>query len=112
LRKDLREPGEQVQLLVYGLLLDPAPEAAGYLSLQRPKDPRSPEDGVATLVPYPETLAAAAADFEAALVAALGRVAHGERLPASGPESICRRCELRSLCRYGFTAPPADGAAA
>ena len=33
----------------------------------------------------------------------LGRVAAGATLPANGAETVCRRCELRSLCRHGYT---------
>ena len=37
----------------------------------------------------------------------LQRVAGGQPLPAQGAPSVCERCELRSLCRKGFTAAPA-----
>jgi ATP-dependent helicase/nuclease subunit B len=106
LRRSLREAGEQVQLLVYGLLLDPPPAQAGYLSLQRPGDPRDPIDGVVTLVPAPQPLAAHMAALADTLADLLARIGRGEPLPANGADSVCRRCELRSLCRYGFTTPP------
>jgi len=116
LRRAQRDPGEDVQLLFYALLFDPPPVEAAYLSLQRPPDPRDPLQGVVQMVAAPQPLAAQAAALRGALALALERVAGGAALPANGVESVCRRCELRSLCRHGYTeAPPAPrpaGAAA
>ncbi len=104
LRRGQRDPGEDVQLLFYVLLLEPPPAEAAYLSLQRPPDPRHAEAGVAQLVAAPQPLAEQAESLRATLAASLERIAQGALLPANGVEAVCRRCELRSLCRHGFTA--------
>jgi len=108
LRKSQRDPGEDVQLLFYGLLLDPAAQEAGYLSIQRPTDPRNPSANVATLVLAPAPFADNVQALQTRLRSDLSRIAQGAALAANGAESICRRCELRSLCRHGFTAPLRD----
>ncbi len=115
LRRAQRDPGEDVQLLFYGLLLDPPPQEAAYLSLQRPPDPIHPCDDVVALVPAPQPLAQHAGELRGAMAEAFARIAGGAPLPANGAEAVCRRCELRSLCRHGFTqgaaaAPPAASA--
>jgi ATP-dependent helicase/nuclease subunit B len=116
LRREQKDPGEAVQLLFYGLLLDPPAAEAAYLSLQAPRDPRDPTAGVATLIAAPAPFADNVALLEQRIVEDLRRIGVGAALPASGAETVCRRCELRSLCRHGFTAeaqPPwAAGAAA
>jgi len=106
LRRGQREPGEEIQLLFYGLLLEPAPQAAAYLSLQRPPDPDQPLRDVVTLVAATQPLAPQLAALQQRLVHDLGRVGAGAPLPANGAEPVCRRCELRSLCRHGFTPAP------
>jgi ATP-dependent helicase/nuclease subunit B len=108
LRRAQRDAGEDVQLLFYALLLDPPPQEAAYVSLQRPPDPRNPASKVVTLVPAPQPLAEHAAALQASMAQVLARIVGGAPLPANGAEAVCRRCELRSLCRYGFTAPAAD----
>jgi len=106
LRKAQKEPGEDVQLLFYGLLPTPPIPEAGYLSVQRPPDLRNPSAKVVTLVPGPVPFADGVASLRVRLREDLGRVAAGADLPANGAEPVCRRCELRSLCRHGFTAAP------
>jgi len=105
LRKSQREPGEDVKLLFYGLLLDPPAQEAAYLSVQRPPDPRIPGRKVVNLVPAPAPFAEHVSALATRLGEDLARIAAGASLPANGAETICRRCELRSLCRRGFTAP-------
>jgi ATP-dependent helicase/nuclease subunit B len=107
LRQGQRDAGEKIQLIFYGLLLDPPPQQAAFLSLQRPPDPLDPAAGVANLVAAPQPLAEHAAALQARLAGDLGRIAAGAPLPANGVEAVCRRCEFRSLCRHGFTAPEA-----
>jgi ATP-dependent helicase/nuclease subunit B len=102
LRREQKEPGEAVQLLFYGLLMDPPAGEAAYLSLQPPRDPRDPAAGVAKAVAAPAPYAQHVAALESRLREDLARIADGAALPASGAEPVCRRCELRSLCRHGF----------
>ncbi len=105
LRKAQRDFGEDVQLLFYGFLLDPPVQEAAYLSIQRPPDPRNPSAKVATLVPAPVPFAEHVQLLKTRLQSDISRIARGAGLAANGAESVCRRCELRSLCRHGFTAP-------
>jgi ATP-dependent helicase/nuclease subunit B len=105
LRKAQREPGEDVQLLFYGLLVDPPPQEAAYVSLQRPPDPLEPARKVVTLIPAAQPLGEQVQALAQRLAADLRRIDAGAPLPANGAESVCRRCELRSLCRHGFTIP-------
>jgi ATP-dependent helicase/nuclease subunit B len=107
LRREQKDPGEAVQLLFYGLLLDPPPAEAAYLSLQAPRDPRDPTAGVATQIAAPAPFAQHVALLGERIALDLRRIGAGAPLPASGAETVCRRCELRSLCRHGFTR--ADG---
>jgi ATP-dependent helicase/nuclease subunit B len=104
LRRAQKDPGEAVQLLFYGLLLDPPASEAAYLSLQPPREPRDPAAGVARAVAAPAPFVENVAQLEERLRADLLRIGAGAPLPASGAETVCRRCELRSLCRHGFTA--------
>jgi len=110
LRKALKEPGEDVQLPFYALLLERAArqsaDEAAYLSVQRPADLREPDAAVVRLVPGPAPLAQQAALLGTRLQQTLERIGAGAPLPANGAEAVCRHCELRSLCRYGFTAAP------
>ena len=113
LRRAQKEPGEAIQLLFYGLLLDPPAAEAAYLSLQPPRDPGDPVAGVATLVAAPAPFAENVAQLGERISQDLQRIGNGAPLPASGAESVCRLCELRSLCRHGFAAalPPQPGPA-
>jgi ATP-dependent helicase/nuclease subunit B len=107
LRRAQKDPGEAVQLLFYGLLLDPPAAEAAYLSLQPPRDAGDPAAGVATVVPAPAPFAQNVAQLGARIAQDLRRISGGAALPANGAESVCRRCELRSLCRHGFVAAAA-----
>ncbi len=102
LRRGLRDAGEDVQLLFYGLLLDPPAHAAAYLSVQRPTDPERPAHGVVKMVDGPEPYAANVDALLDRLVRDLARIGAGAPLVANGAETVCARCELRSLCRHGF----------
>ncbi len=104
-RKAQKELGEDVQLAFYGLLLDVQGSAqAAYLHLERPDDPGMPERGVVHRIDVaPAAYAEQVAALRARLRTDLARIAAGAPLPANGAESVCRRCELRSLCRHGFS---------
>jgi len=104
LRRAQKDPGEAIQLLFYGLLLDPPAAEAAYLSLQPPRDPGDPAAGVATLVAAPAPFAENVAHLGERVAQDLQRIGDGAPLPASGAEAVCRLCELRSLCRHGFAA--------
>jgi ATP-dependent helicase/nuclease subunit B len=104
LKKSLAVPGEDVQLVLYVLLSGIEPEQAAYLALHAPRDWREPEKDVAKLVPVAGDLAGQARALEDRIASMLDRVASGAPLPAHGSEDVCRRCELRGLCRHGFTA--------
>ncbi len=112
LRRTQRDPGEAIQLLFYGLLLEPAADQAAYLSLQAPRDPRDPEQGVATPVAAPEPFGDNVAALAARMARDLARVDGGSALTANGAEAVCRRCELRSLCRHGYVPPLPEDAEA
>ena len=105
LRRQQRDPGEDVQLLFYGLLADPPVQEAAYVSMQRPPDPLDATTKVVTIVAAPEPFTESVRELETRLRADLSRIAQGAPLAASGTETVCRRCELRSLCRHGFTVP-------
>lgn len=109
LRRDQRDPGEEVQLPFYGLLLEPPPDEAAYLSVQRPADPRRPERGGVRLVAGPAPVAEHAAGLARRMAEDLGRIEAGAAMAAIGAEETCRRCELRSLCRHAFTTVPGAG---
>ena len=111
LRRGQRESGEDVQLLFYAALLEPAPQEAAYLSLQRPADALAPERDVVALVALSTPLEDDVARLRLRLQEDLQRVGAGAGLPAHGAETVCRRCELRSLCRHGFVPGQANGAA-
>jgi ATP-dependent helicase/nuclease subunit B len=96
LAKALNDPGEEVQLPFYGLLLPRRPSAASYLAFERAK----PGEGGVSLVPAPE-FAAAMDALEERLARDLQRITDGAALPAIGAPSVCRYCEMRGLCRRG-----------
>jgi ATP-dependent helicase/nuclease subunit B len=89
LKKQVQEPGEDVQLAVYQLLQPEGPPAqAAYVAFD--------EDPV-------ETVAANerhdVEDERLRLVNLLGAIESGAALPANAPESTCAWCEMRGLCR-------------
>ncbi len=104
LRRGQRDPGEEIQLLFYGVLAGAGRFQAAYLSLRPPPDPRDPGRDAATLIAAPEPFDEQVARLAARLREDLAGIGAGAPMPANGTEAICRRCELRSLCRHGFTA--------
>ncbi len=104
LRKSLAVPGEDVQLVMYALLCGIEPAQAAYLALRAPRDWREPEKGVAQLVSVEGDLAGQAQALAERIASMLDRIEAGAALPAHASPDVCRRCELRALCRHGFTA--------
>ena len=98
LKSGLRAPGEDIQLPFYGFLLARRAESAAYLSFDRVK---AGDPGVAPVAP-PQEYAELVDAVSARLHADLQRVADGAPLPAIGADSVCRRCEMRGLCRRDY----------
>jgi ATP-dependent helicase/nuclease subunit B len=91
LAKRLRQ-GEDHQLPFYGLLSDGAFVQAAYVPLEA-------KDSIKALE---------APDFDVwqhslreQIVRDMRAIDHGAPLPATGPESVCRYCDARGLCRKG-----------
>lgn len=97
LRNELAEPGEDVQLPFYRLLLrGPQDEQetvlASYLSVDRARVDRvSPEQAL-------DPLSQAVADR---LIANFRDLREGAPMRAQGIEQVCRRCDMRGICRRG-----------
>ncbi|NNM81582.1 MAG: hypothetical protein HKL98_03125 [Burkholderiales bacterium] len=89
LRKMLADPGEEVQLAVYALLLDEPVQEAAFLSL----------DGKVTKVSREELLLEENAQRLSAVFAMMRQ---GAGLPAQGIEEVCAYCEIRGLCRKDY----------
>jgi ATP-dependent helicase/nuclease subunit B len=92
LAKRLRE-GEDHQLPFYGLLSEKALVNAAYVPLEATKDSIRAVD---------------APDFDVwqqalseQIVHDMRAIDHGAPMPATGPESVCRFCDARGLCRKG-----------
>ena len=98
LRRKLQEPGEDVQLPFYGLLLARAAQSAAYVSFDRA---RAGEAGVTVIAP-PQPFGELVDAVGARLQGDLRRIADGAPLPAIGVESVCRHCEARGLCRRDY----------
>lgn len=98
LSKALKEPGEDVQLPFYGLLLARAADSAAYVSFDRA---RTGEPGVTAVEP-PQPFADLVESVASRLQADLQRIADGAALPAIGVEAVCRHCEARGLCRRDY----------
>jgi ATP-dependent helicase/nuclease subunit B len=98
LRRKLQEPGEDVQLPFYGLLLARAAESAAYVSFDRARGGEAGVTAVAPPQPFGELVDAVGAR----LLGDLRRIADGAPLPAIGVESVCRHCEARGLCRRDY----------
>ena len=107
LRKALKEPGEDIQLPFYGLLLGDAARSAAYVSFDRA---REDQRGVAA-VPPAQPFAALVERVAARLQGDLQRIADGAPLPAIGAEAVCAYCEMRGLCRRDYWPPGSDGEA-
>ena len=98
LRKKLKEPGEDVQLPFYGLLLARRADSAAYVSFDRA---RAGNTGVTAVVP-PQGFDELVDSVGARLQDDLQRIADGAPLPAIGVESVCEHCEVRGLCRRDY----------
>lgn len=105
LRQALAEPGEDLQLPFYGLLLASQPaaedapaESAVYVSLDGTTAARAVVREVAPEQPLPELVDA----LRARLRRDLRRIADGAPLPAIGAATVCANCEMRGLCRRDY----------
>ncbi|HWV63510.1 MAG TPA: PD-(D/E)XK nuclease family protein [Oxalicibacterium sp.] len=85
--------GEDQQLPFYGLLSDVPLEAAAYVPLEATKE-RIREADADDYARWQQML-------EQRIVDSMRGIDQGAPLPASGPESVCRYCDVRGLCRKG-----------
>jgi ATP-dependent helicase/nuclease subunit B len=105
LKRTLAEPGEDIQLPFYGLLLGhEADLQAAYLSFERAKED---DAGVREIAP-PQPFAELVQAVGARLRSDLQRIADGAPLPALGAASVCAYCEMRGLCRRDYWEHGAD----
>jgi ATP-dependent helicase/nuclease subunit B len=97
LKTDAAEPGEQVQLASYALLLDlggsGVPVQAGYIALERQRVSTVPSQG---------DIREIAAQTALRLDAAFTAIRSGAELPAQGIARVCGMCEMRGLCRRDY----------
>ena len=98
LKKTLKEPGEDVQLPFYGLLLARRADSAAYVSFDRA---RVGDTGVSAVVP-PQPFGELVESVATRLQADLQRIADGAPLPAIGVQAVCKHCEARGLCRRDY----------
>lgn len=91
LKGKLAEPGEDVQLAVYALLLQEPVIDSAFLSL----------DGQVKAVSPEETMAS---EVSARLAEIFDEIHGGAGLPAQGIESVCAHCDMRGLCRKDYWA--------
>ena len=98
LKKALREPGEDIQLPFYGLLLARRAESAAYVSFDRARAGATGVSAVVPPQPFEELVDAVAARLQADLQ----RIGDGAPLPALGVEAVCKHCEARGLCRRDY----------
>ena len=96
LKKELVEPGEDVQLPFYRLLMRDAEvgddSIASYLSVDRSRVERvSPKHALDKL----------SEAVEARLIDEFTRLHAGAPMRAQGIEAVCKRCDMRGLCRKG-----------
>jgi ATP-dependent helicase/nuclease subunit B len=104
LKKALKDPGEDIQLPFYGLLLGECAQSAAFVSFDRGRDDKR---GVEAVAP-PQPFDALVDQVAARLQADLQRIADGAPLPAIGAEAVCGRCEMRGLCRRDYWERSAD----
>ncbi len=95
LKKELADPGEDVQLPFYRLLMREAGttvDVANYLSVDRARvesvSPTQPLEWLSELV-------------EKRLVGDFRRLHEGAPMRAQGIAEVCKRCDMRGLCRKG-----------
>ncbi len=93
LRRNAGEPGEDVQLPVYVLLLAGGVREAGYLSVDNKQ---------ARMVSLDEGALGEVGEAMARLQNIFSRLRSGAPLPAQGIDSACRWCELQGLCRKQY----------
>lgn len=96
LRKGAAEPGEDVQLASYALLLQlggTPPVEAGYIALERH-----------AIIPvlFPGDPGEIAAHTAVRLDATFTAMRAGAELPAQGVATVCGFCEMRGLCRRDY----------
>lgn len=104
----LREPGEDVQLPLYGLLLGGAAEVAEYLVIDTSSRSQTGRAARRVLsVAPPQDFRSLVDAVDVRLRADLVRIAAGAPLPAHGVESDCRHCDMRGVCRRGTWAEDA-----
>lgn len=93
LRRNAGEPGEDVQLPVYVLLLADDVHEAGYLSV---------DNGQALMVSLDEEALGETGEAMTRLQNIFSRLRAGAPLPAQGIDSACQWCELQGLCRKQY----------
>ena len=94
LKDKARNPGEDVQLAAYALLLDDEVGQAAFVALDT-------AGKVETLALDAEPDAAANAT-RVRLIAIFSQLHAGAPLPAHGSDSCCQYCEMRGLCRKDY----------
>jgi ATP-dependent helicase/nuclease subunit B len=90
---DKLKQGEDQQLPFYGLLSDTPLSGAAYVPLEATKE-QIKEVSATDYERWQQALAQR-------ITGSMQEIAHGAALPATGPESVCRYCEVRGLCRKG-----------
>jgi ATP-dependent helicase/nuclease subunit B len=108
LRRNLRTFGEEVQLHFYGLLAEPPVAQAAYASVRPLADRSDPPSRVVHIIAPPGDFAGRVVELQARIRADLQRAGEGAPMPANGVEEICRRCELRGLCRHAYVRSPGN----
>jgi len=98
LKRNLREPGEDIQLPFYGLLLAQRADSAAYVSFDRATEGDGGVQVVAPKQPFAELTESVARRLHADVQ----RIADGAPLPAIGSERVCDYCEMRGLCRRDY----------
>lgn len=93
LRKDLKEPGEDVQLPVYAALQGGETREAFYLALERGQVQVAALSG--ELLQHAEKALERLQDV-------FVRIRAGAPLAAQGADFVCVRCEMRGLCRKQY----------
>jgi ATP-dependent helicase/nuclease subunit B len=95
LRKTAKEPGEDVQLPVYAVLLGEQARQACYLAL---------DDNQVRMIPLEEAAFSEIAHAIERLANMFARLHGGAPLPAQGVDSTCHYCEMSGLCRKQYWA--------
>ena len=91
--KQLKQPGEDVQLPVYALLAGESATAAAYLSFDQEQ---------VTLVQTEEDIQELAQQVATRLQSLFEKLYRGVGLPAHGAEAACAVCEMEGLCRRSY----------